>query len=148
MTKIRKPLWDSQKHRDYWLEKKQATLKLEEKRDGEHTAKQIDGIWKDLTEDEKSIIEFLVLSNCRTFIAKFEDDVFSSLILKGLLQIPPGVGTIFMQKMATAYSIPVAVWALLLRDHGRFFSQKPHPIDERIENLKKRIGSRIDKLIK
>ena len=147
LTKHKKPLWDGQKQRDYWLEKKQAVLKAEERRDGKHTAKHIDSIWKDLTDDEKSIIEFLVLSERSTFIAKFEDDTFSSLTSKGLLQVPPGVGTLFMQKMETAYRVPVAVWAVLSKDHTRFFSQTLSPINKHLADLKKRIGSRIEKLI-
>jgi len=147
LTKNKKPLWDSQKQRDYWLEKKQAVLRAEERRDGKHTAKHIDSIWKSLTDDEKSIIEFLVLSERSTFIAKTEDDTFSSLTSKGLLQIPPGVGTLFMQKMETAYSVPVAVWAVLSKDRTRFFSKTPNSIDKHVADLKKRIGSRINKLI-
>ncbi|MBM09385.1 MAG: hypothetical protein CMF69_07395 [Magnetovibrio sp.] len=147
MTKNKKPLWDSQKQKDYWLEKKQAVLRAEERRDGKHTAKHIDSIWKDLTNDEKSIIEYLVLSAHSTFIAKFEDDTFSSLTSKGLLQIPPGVGTLFMQKMETAYRVPVAVWAVLSKEHTRFFSHPSSPISKHLADLKKGIGSRIDKLI-
>ena len=147
MTTNRKPLWDSQKQKDYWLEKKQADLKVEERRDGKHTAKHIDSIWKDLTDDEKSIIELLVFSERSTFIAKFEDETLSSLLSKGLLQIPPGVGTLFMQKMETAYRVPVAVWSLLSKDYARFFPQPSRPINKHVADLKKRIGSRIDKLI-
>ena len=141
----RRYLWDSEKQRDYWSEKKQASRKAKERRHGEHTAKAIDRIWKELTDDEQSIIEFLVLSKRSTFIAKYEDDLFISLTSKGLLQVPPGVGTLFMQKMETAYSIPIAVWKVLSRERERFFSEVSASIEGRLIILEDRIGSRIEK---
>ena len=147
MTTSRKSLWDSEKQRDYWSEKKQASRKAEEKRRGKHTADDIDTIWKKLTDDERSLIEFLVLSKRSTFIAKYQDDLFFSLTSKGLLQVPPGVGTFFMQKMETAYSIPTAVWTVLSRDHNRFFSKTSGSIKKHIAVLKGRIGFRIEKLV-
>ena len=147
MIKNRKSLWDSQKQRDYWSEKKQATRKAEEKRHGVHTADDIDTIWGKLTDDERSLIEFLVLSKRSTFIAKYQDDLLISLTSKGLLQVPPGVGTFFMQKMETAYSIPTAVWTVLSRDHNRFFSKTSGSIDNRLAILTGHIGFRIEKLV-
>ena len=148
MIKIRKSLWDSQKQRDYWSEKLQASRKLEIKRQGEHTVADLDSIWKDLTYDQRSLMEFLVLSKRSTFVAKYEDDLFINLTSKGLLQIPPGVGTKFMQKMETAYSIPKAVWKVLLKDHERFFSKTSASIENRLATLKGSIGFRIEKLIR
>ena len=147
MNKIRTSLWDSQKQRDYWSEKQQASRKLEKKRQGEHTVADLDSIWKELTYDQRSLMEFLVLSKRSTFVAKYEDDLFINLTSKGLLQIPPGVGTKFMQKMETAYSIPKAVWKAILKDHERFFSDTSAPIENRIADLKVSIGFRIEKLI-
>ena len=147
MIKDRKSLWDSKMQGDYWSEKKQASRKAEEKRHGEHTADDIDTIWGKLTDDERSLIEFLVLSKRSTFIAKFQDDLLFSLTSKGLLQVPPGVGTFFMQKMETAYSIPTAVWTVLSRDHNRFFSKTFSSINKRIAILKGHIGFRIEKLV-
>ena len=71
MIKIRKSLWDSQKQRDYWSEKQQASRKLEKKRQGEHMVADLDSIWKDLTYDQRSLMEFLVLSKRSTFVAKY-----------------------------------------------------------------------------
>ena len=143
----RKHLWDREKQRNYWSEKELASRKAKERRHGEHTAKAIDRIWKELTDDEKTIIELLILSKRNTFIAKYEDDLFISLTSKGLLQVPPGVGNLFMQKMETAYSVPIAVWEVLSREHKRFFSEVSAPIDERLKFLEDCVGSRIEKLV-
>ena len=148
MVRNRTSLWDSQKQRDYWSEKKQASRKVEEKRHGEHTANDIDTIWKKLTDDEQSLIELLVLSKRSTFIAKHQDDLLISLTSKGLLQVPPGVGTQFMQKMETAYSIPTAVWTVLSRDHNRFFPKASGATNKRIAILEEQIGFHIEKLIR
>ena len=144
----RKHLWDKEKQRNYWSEKELDSRKAKERRHGEHTAKAIDRIWKELTDDEKSIIEFLILSKRNTFIAKYEDDLFISLTSKGLLQVPPGVGTQFMQKMETAYSIPSPVWTVLSRDHNRFFPKASGATNKRIAILEEQIGFRIEKLIR
>ena len=143
----RKHLWDREKQRNYWSEKKLASRKAKERRHGEHTAEAIDRIWTELTDDEKSIIEFLILSKRNTFIAKYEDDLFISLTSKGLLQVPPGVGNLFMQKMETAYSVPIAVWKVLSREHNRFFSKASGATNKRIAILKEHIGFKIEKLI-
>ena len=147
MVRNRMSFWNKQKQRDYWSEKKQASRKAEAKRHGEHTADDIDTIWKKLTDDERSLIEILVLSKRSTFIAKHQDDLLISLTSKGLLQVPPGVGTLFMQKMETAYSIPTAVWTVLSRDHNRFFSKAPGSINKRIAILKENTGFSIEKLV-
>ena len=140
-------LWDSEKQKNYWLEKKLALRKAKERQHGEHTAADLDSIWKELTDDQRSLIEFLVLSRRSTFIAKSEDDLLISLTSKGVLQVPPGIGTFFMQKMETAYSVPTAVWMVLSRDHNRFFFETSGSINKRIEILKERIGFRIEKFV-
>ena len=148
MATSRTYLWDSEKQKNYWLEKKIASRKAKERQHGEHTANDIDTIWKKLTDEEQSLIELLVLSKRSTFIAKHQDDLLISLTSKGLLQVPPGVGTQFMQKMETAYSIPTAVWTVLSRDHNRFFSKASGATNKRIAILEEQIRFRIEKLIR
>ncbi|GMQ74867.1 MAG: hypothetical protein BMS9Abin01_0107 [Gammaproteobacteria bacterium] len=115
---------------------------------GEHTAKNLENIWADLTDEEKHFIEFLFLSEGRTVVALYEDGLFSALMSKGLLQIPPGVGTILMQHLETTYSIPIAVWKQLHEQPGLFFSHNENKKAQRLEELTPHFNDRVDALLK
>jgi len=80
---------------------------------GDPVAENLENIWAGLSGEEQKFIEYLYLSERRTVVALYEDGLFSGLMSKGLLQVPPGVGTLFMQYLQTTYTIPIAVWTYL-----------------------------------
>ncbi len=113
MSEKRLPLWDSDKQAQYWVASARLALETAAKKDGEHTVEVLDVILEDLSVEERSFIEYLLLSGKHTIVALYEDGLFTSLVKKGLLQTPPGVGTFLMQRLQTTYTVPRAVWKAL-----------------------------------
>ena len=140
----RHSLWDGDQLEKYWAATERSAREKAARKDGEHTAEDLDRVWNGLDEEEKQFIEFLLLSGKRTSVAFYEEDLFTRLVSKGLLQIPPGVGTLFMQQLRTTYSVPLAVWKCLQQRHRRFFPLKGKKKGRRLDELTKLFDSRIE----
>lgn len=80
-------------------------------------------------------MEYLLLSGRRTVIALYEDELFNTLVAKGLLQIPPGVGTLLMRKLETTFSVPHAVWKALTGDKKRYLPYSDKEAQDRLAQL-------------
>ncbi len=133
MTFKRTPLWDADKHDRYWEAKDEASQRAKARLDGEHTAERLDEIWAGLEAEEQALMEFLLLRDRRSVVALYDDDLFNSLVSKGLLQIPPGVGTLLMQELETSFAVPRAVWRDLTRRRGEFLPYSESRASERLQ---------------
>jgi len=155
MTKARTPFWNSDDQKQYRSASDRATQAIEDRRRGEHTAAALDDIWAELSDEQRAFMELLVLVRRRTVIALYDDALFNSLAERELLQPPPGVGTLLMQKLETAYRVPPAVWQKLLRHQGDYFASAEETGDDtaedagddRLAQLNQRFGARIEALV-
>ena len=89
MTDKRLPLWDKDMQARYWVASERLSIETAAKKDGEHTAVSLDRILDDLSVEERSLVEYLLLSGKCTVVALYEDGLFNSLVQKGLLRPPP-----------------------------------------------------------
>lgn len=150
MSKARTTFWNSDDQKQYRSASDQATQATEDRRQGEHTAAALDETWTTLADDERAFLELLVLAGRRTVIALYDDALFNRLAERELLQPPPGVGTLLMQKLETAYRVPPAVWRKLLRHQETYFGAAPganDANDDRLAMLNERFGGRIEALV-
>lgn len=135
MAGRRTRLWDNNSHRQYWESTRAAAERATARKDGAHTAQALDTIWASLEADERSLMEYLLLSGRRSVIALYEDELFNTLVSKGLLQIPPGVGTLLMRKLETSFSVPRAVWKALNEAKPRLLPYTPDDAARRMVEL-------------
>ena len=147
MTEKRSPLWDNDTQARYWVASERLSSETAAKKDGQHTAASLDAILDDLSVEERSLIEYLLLSGRCTVVALYEDDLFNGLVKKGLLRPPPGVGTLLMQRLQTPYSVPRAVWEALNRRRGRLIPDGEFERTRRFEELVKHFDNRVDALV-
>lgn len=147
MTEKRVPLWDSDTQTQYWVASDRLALETAAKKDGGHTVKSLDAVFDELPVKDRSFIEYLLLLEKYTAVALYDDDLFTSLVNKGLLRVPPGVGTLFMQRLQTAYSVPKAVWEALNHRRGNLVPDDPTEWNRRLEELIKHFDSRVDALV-
>ncbi|MDG2205176.1 MAG: hypothetical protein P8M79_07995 [Alphaproteobacteria bacterium] len=110
-------------------------------------ADKMDEVLADLLVDECEFIEFMVLSRTQTVIAKFDIDVLKRLVSRRLLQLRPGVGTMFMQNYQTSFSIPDAVWNALTTRHQTACDSGGRSVRARIRILKNRLGATLDGIV-
>lgn len=148
MKKPRESLWDATIREKYSDASERLARKTVAEKNGEHTAKNLEQIWKRLNEEEKLFFEFLFLSEKRTIIALEESELFTGLIAKSLLQIPPGVGSILKHYLQTTCSIPIAVWELFNDRPELFFSQNEKDKSRRLKELAQHFEKQIDVLLK
>ena len=136
----RTSLWNADINRDYWRGKKIDEARAEATRKGEPVAGRIDEVLAGLLPDEYDFIEYLVLSNIRKIVAKYEIDLLKRLVSKKLLQLRPGVGTRFMHDYDTSFSVPGAVWDALDDRRGTIFDLGERSTEDRIRDLEKALG--------
>ncbi len=148
MRKPRKSLWNAAIREKYSDASERLARKTVAEKNGEHTAENLEQVWTGLAEEEKLFLEFLYLSEKRTVIALQEDALFSGLIEKSLLQIPPGVGAILKLYLQTTCSVPIAVWERLHDRPELFFSGKDKESPLRLNELAQRFNDRVDVLLK
>jgi hypothetical protein len=146
MTK-RTRLWTSDRHSEYWDSKEEAERRANAHKYGEHTAADLDRIWPALGDDQRALLEYLLLSGRRSVVALYEDPLCNALVDAKMLQIPAGVGTLLMQNLETTFKIPRAVWeemnlrkAELLSGDGSDAAPDP---DDRLRELSEKIGAHI-----
>lgn len=148
MNKKRESLWNAATLEKYLDSTEELARQAVAEKNGEHIAENLENIWAGLMDEEKSFIEFLYLSDRRAAVALYDDGLFSGLKAKGLLQIPPGVGTLFMQQLQTTYAIPVAVWNHLRDRPDQFFSHHEKDKTQRLKKLTQHFENRVDALLK
>ncbi len=146
MTK-RTRLWTSDRHSEYWASQDEAERRANAHKYGEYTAADLDRIWRALGEDERALLEYLLLSGRRSVVALYEDPLCNALVERKLLQTPAGVGTLLMQNLETTFKIPRAVWEEMnLRKEellsGGGSGTAPDR-DERLRELSEKIGPHI-----
>ncbi len=134
--------------REYLETTERSAQKTAAKLNGDHTAENLEPLWARLDDEEKLFIEYLYLSGKRMAVALYEDELFSGLLTKGMLQTPPGVGTLFMHCLRTTYSIPIAVWQSLHDRPDLFFSLDTKIQVRHLEELTRYFKGRIDTLLK
>ena len=142
----RTPLWDRESQQRYQAASERAHRAAVDRHAGEHTAAALAEIWPGLGADARAFMEYLLLSDSRTVIARYEDTLFTELLAKELLQLPPGVGTVLMQRMETAYRVPTAVWRRLADDRARYCGAAGDA-DARRGELETRFGARVQALL-
>ena len=147
MAEKRKSLWNADTLEKYLDATEQKAQKAVSEHNGEHIAENLETIWTGLDEEERLFIEYLYLSEKRTAVALYEDGLFSGLLAKGLLQTPPGVGTLFMQYLQTTYSVPLAVWNSIHYRPDIFFSLNEKEKKRRLEELTRHFNDRIDAVL-
>jgi len=148
MNKKRESLWNAATLENYLDTTEELARKSAAEKNGEHTAENLENIWAGLGDEEKSFIEFLYLSEKRAVVARYDDGLFSGLKAKEMLQIPPGVGTLFMQEFETTYAVPIAVWKKLRDRSDQFFSHDGKEKTRRLEELAERFENQVDALLK
>jgi protein involved in sex pheromone biosynthesis len=66
---------------------------------------------------------------------------------KGLLKIPQGVSTVFIQSHQTTYTIPQAVWESLQERYDLFPSLKDTNKNNRIDDLSRQFEDQVEALL-
>ncbi len=140
----RTKLWNADVKREYWREKKAAQERAEADHSGKAIAENIDVKLAELAPDEHDFIEYLVLINSRTIIAKYDADVRKRLVAREFLQLRPGVGTMLMQDYQTSFSVPTSIWKALHSGRETAFGSKGQSAGDRKLELKKRLGDSLD----
>jgi hypothetical protein len=147
MTGKRVPLWDAGRQAAYREATKRRTRDAAARRDGADTAAGLDAIWAALGAEERRFMDYLLLSGRRTLIARVEDSLFTGLMAKGLLRVPPGVGTLLMQNLRTTYVVPPAVWRALKDRPGGKASDGGPGEARRLRKLAARFADRVEALV-
>lgn len=147
MKKKRKSLWTADIQAKYTDTAERKEREAVAERNGEPAADNLDAIWAGLSQEEKHLIEYLSLSEKPTLVAFFDNGLFAGLMSKGLLKIPQGVSTVFIQSHQTTYTIPQAVWESLQKRPDLFPSYKEINKKERMETLNRLFESQVEALL-
>jgi hypothetical protein len=147
MKKKRKSLWTADIQAKYTDTAERKEREAVAERNGEPAADNLDAIWAGLSQEEKHLIEYLSLSEKPTLVAFFDNGLFAGLMSKGLLKIPQGVSTVFIQSHQTTYTIPQAVWESLRKRPDLFPSYKEINKKERMETLNRLFESQVEALL-
>ena len=142
----RQSFWSSDVQAKYTDTVERKEREAEAERNGELAAENIESLWARLSQEEKNLFEYLVLSKRPTLVALFDDGLFTGLMSKGLLKIPQGVSTVFIQSHQTTYTIPKAVWASLQKKSELFPSCKEED-KTRIKTLSRAFEDKIEALL-
>ncbi len=147
MNKKRKSLWNAEIQAKYTDRTEQKEKEAVAKRKGVPVAKNLKTIWAGLTLDEKHLIEYLSLSEKPTLVAFFDNGLFSGLMSKGLLKIPQGVSTVFIQSHQTTYTVPQAVWKSLQEGYDLFPALTDKNKKDRIDILSRQFEGQVEALL-
>lgn len=103
-------------------EKAGVAERLHAQRTGELVARDLDRVWRKMANGEIGLMDFLLSKDGpETFIADFDEAIFKSLVDKGLLQLPRGVGGNWMRAVRTSFRVAPAVRDRILADADRYF---------------------------
>ena len=143
MASGRRPLWDQGKQDLYWSARGRAEQRAAERQDGVAAARDLEALWAGLDPEERAVMEYLLLSGQRSAVARHEDPALDRLLGKGLLQVPPGVGTLLMRKMETIFTVPGAVWRELTARKSALLPGGPAEEAERLAAAARRVSSKL-----
>jgi hypothetical protein len=147
MNKKRESFWNADTQAKYSNRVERKEKEAVAKRNGEPIADNLGVIWDELTQEEKHLIEYLSLSEKSALVAFFDNGLFSSLMSKGLLKIPQGVSTVFIQSHQTTYTIPQAVWKSLQERYDLFPTLKEISKKDRIDALSRQFEDQVEALL-
>lgn len=125
MAAKRPSLWNQEDGERYRADAESAAAGLAARRDGVHTAGNLDEIWRRLAPAERLVMEYLLLIGSPTVVSLHNDGFLDPLVDKGLLQKPVGVASVFLNYHDTTYDVPPAVWSALNADRARFLPTSP-----------------------
>ena len=143
MTSKRTRLWNAGSSATYWKDTDAAVRRATAAKYGEHTAREIETLWPGLEDEERALLELMLLTGRRSLVAAYEDELCNALVAKQLLQIPAGVGTLLMQDLDTTFKIPRAVWRVLNERKEHFVPCRESEAGEHLARLTHRLGSRL-----
>lgn len=139
MESKRVSLWGQDQFDKYWVDTAAQQKETAERLDGVPVSREIDAVWKSLNDDERIVIEHLLLSGSPTAVALIEGGAFDGLVEKGLLRRPPGVGSLMIYQHQTTYDIPSAIWDILNERIEDF-------LPDAVANRKKRLAETTKRL--
>ena len=113
MNATRVRLWDAERHSSYVKDRDEALDERADEREGTTVAREIDAIWPVLAADERSALQYLMLTGAKACLGKCNEDVLARLVTKGLLIWPPGVRPVLTDDLITTFLIPPALWTAL-----------------------------------
>lgn len=114
--------WDSSRRSRYMDEKAAKAVRLNAHRAGESVARDLDRIWRELAEAEIGLMDFLVSEDGpAALVAEFDEPNLGSLVERGLVQRPRGVGVNWMGAVRTSFRVAPAVRDRILTDAERYF---------------------------
>lgn len=74
--------------------------------------------------EEIGLLDFLLSKDApKTFIAAFDEPLFKSLVERGLLQLPRGVGGSWMRALRTSFQIAPAIREQILSGAEQYFGK-------------------------
>lgn len=130
MTTKRPTLWNREDGERYRTGAERAAAGQISRRDGVHTAENLDEIWRGLAPAERLVMEYLLLVGSPTVLSLHNDGFLDPLVEKGLLQKPIGVASVFLNYHETTYDIPPAVWTALNANRAHFLPYVPAELDQ------------------
>lgn len=143
MTGKRPRLWNAESSAAYWQDTDAAARRATAAKYGEDTAREIDAVWQTLEDDQRALLEWLLLCERRSVVAAYDNELCNELVARRLLQIPPGVGTLLMQDLETTFKIPRAVWRELNENKERFVPCREPEASERLAQLSRLVAHRL-----
>ncbi len=140
MSSKRVSLWGRDQYEKYWVDTNRQQQETADRLNGVPVAEDIDAVWKSLNEDERLVIEHLLLSGSPTAVALIEGGAFDGLVEKGMLRRPPGVGTMLIYQHQTTYDVPSAAWQVLNQRIDEFIPGDTAERKRRFAETSRRIG--------
>lgn len=110
---MRTPFWDAGQQADYRRQQDAAVTRRSDTREGVAAAQEIDALWSSLGDDERAVMQQLVLCAAPSCIGSCDDPLLSALVDKGMLSWPPGVRPVLHSDLVTSFLVPPAVWNAL-----------------------------------
>ncbi|MEK7246795.1 MAG: hypothetical protein AAB223_12340 [Pseudomonadota bacterium] len=129
MAAKRPILWNSKDSERYRADAERAVAGMAARRDGVHTAGNLDETWRRLGPAERLMMEYLLLIGSPTVVSLHNDGFLDAVVDKGLLQKPIGVASVFLNYHDTTYDVPPAVWSALNANRARFLPDSPAELD-------------------
>ncbi len=126
MTSDSSRRWSPAAHAKYLETKAGEAEQRKERGTGAAIARDLDRIWRDLSDDELGLMEFLFTNDAPTsFVAAYDEPLLKSLVERGLLQCPQGVGGNWMRALRTSFRVTPAVRDKIRANADAYFGNDP-----------------------
>jgi hypothetical protein len=127
--------WNASRYAEYLQAKAGEAKERDARTSGQLIVRNLDRIWRDLSEDERGLMEFLLSEGApASFVAAYDEPVLRSLVEKGLLQLPRGVGGNWMRALRTSFQLPPAVHDKIRANADQYFGKDPEQQSQRRTN--------------